>query len=227
MFLDGYTLVFDLDGTLVETAPDLHRATNEIMRSENLSEISLENVRAFVGQGARALIKRGAAESNAEFSAEKLDALTLDFIDIYQSDIAAQSHLFEGVTASLDDLEAHGAQFCVCTNKNTHLAQKLLGALSIDNRFKSIIGADSVANKKPHQDHYLHALHAAGGSLKKSIMIGDSYSDVGAARNAGVPVILVSFGYTDIAPEALAPDAIIDHFDELKSTLKSLLEKVT
>lgn len=227
MFLDGYTLVFDLDGTLVETAPDLHRATNEIMRSENLKEISLEKVRAFVGQGAQALIKRGAAVSNVEFSAEKLTALTHDFIDIYQSDIAKRSHLFDGVTASLDELEAHGAQFCVCTNKNTNLAKKLLSALSIDHRFKSIIGADSVANKKPHQDHYLHALRTAGGTLEKSIMVGDSHSDVGAARNAGVPVILVSFGYTDITPEDLAPDAIIDHFNELKSSLKSLLEKAT
>ncbi|MFC7290728.1 phosphoglycolate phosphatase [Hirschia litorea] len=227
MFLDGFTLVFDLDGTLVETAPDLHRATNQIMNQEGLDKVTLENVRAFVGQGARALIQRGAAKSNVKFDDEKLDKLTLQFIDIYQTDIAAKSHLFEDVESTLDMLSSEGAKFCVCTNKNTALAIKLLEALSVAHRFESIVGADAVAHKKPHKDHYLHALNAAGGALNKSIMIGDSVSDVGAARNAGVPVILVSFGYTDIAPEELTPDAIINHYSELPNSLKSLLEKGT
>lgn len=225
MFLDGYTIVFDLDGTLVETAPDLHRATNEIMRSEGLQEVTLENVRAFVGQGAKALIKRGAAVSKVSFDEEKLDALTAQFVEIYQADIAARSYLFDNVENTLDILEKAGASFCVCTNKKTHLAKQLLQTLNIAHRFKSIVGADSAVHKKPHQQHYIQAVQEADGVLEQSIMIGDSDSDVGAARNANVPVVLVSFGYTDIAPEDLQPDAIIDDFKELPNSLKSLLEK--
>ena len=225
MFLDGYMIVFDLDGTLVETAPDLHRATNEIMRLEGLNEVDLERTRAFVGHGARALIKRGAELSNTEFSDDKLDKLTKQFIDIYQTDIAAQSYLFENVQEVMDQLEAAGAKFCVCTNKKTHLAVKLLETLNIAHRFQSIVGADSVTYKKPHQQHYTQAVEEAGGNLAKSIMIGDSISDVGAARNAGAPVVIVSFGYTDIAPKDLGPDAIIDNYSELPDALRSIVEK--
>ncbi|ACT59539.1 HAD-IA family hydrolase [Hirschia baltica] len=226
MFLEGYTIVFDLDGTLVETAPDLHRATNEIMRTEGLKEVSLKNVRAFVGQGARALIERGAAISGKVFKSDKLDELTSKFVEIYQADIAGRSHLFDNVETTLDALEAAGAQFCVCTNKKTHLAVRLLETLNIAHRFKSIVGADSAIHAKPHQQHYLQAVEEAGGDPKRSIMIGDSHSDVGAARNAGAPIVLVSFGYTDIAPIDLNPDAIIDDFNELPSSLLSLLKQV-
>ncbi len=225
MFLDGYMIVFDLDGTLVETAPDLHRATNEIMRQEGLAEVDLAKTRAFVGQGAKALIKRGAALSDVTFSEEKLDQLTQQFIDIYQSDIAAKSYLYKNVEAALDALESEGAQFCVCTNKKTHLAIKLLETLNIAERFKSIVGADSAIHKKPHQQHYLQAIEEANGNPQKSIMIGDSISDVGAARNAGAPVVIVSFGYTDIAPRDLGPDAIIDNYSELVDTIRSIVEK--
>ncbi len=225
MFLDGYMIVFDLDGTLVETAPDLHRATNEIMRQEGLAEVDLPKIRAFVGQGAKALIKRGAALSDVTFSEEKLDQLTQQFIDIYQSDIAAKSYLYKNVEAALDALESEGAQFCVCTNKKTHLAIKLLETLNIAERFKSIVGADAATHKKPHQQHYLQAIEEAKGNPQKSIMIGDSISDVGAARNAGAPVVIVSFGYTDIAPRDLGPDAIIDNYSELVDTIRSIVEK--
>lgn len=224
MNLQGYTIVFDLDGTLVETAPDLHRATNEILTSQGIPTVSLEDVRPFVGLGAKSLIKRGAAVSNIELDDEVLTQLTEQFVQIYQDDIAAKSYIYDNVISCLDTLEAYGARFSVCTNKKTQLAKQLLETLNIAHRFRSIVGSDTVEHKKPHKQHYVQAIEEANGSLEKSIMIGDSSPDVGTARNADVPVILVSFGYTDIAPEELNPDAIVNDFRELPQAIEAVLK---
>lgn len=223
MHLEDRLIVFDLDGTLVDTAPDLHRALNEILISEKLPEVSMDQVRMIVGHGARALIQKGAALSNRSYDDARLDLLTQEFIKIYAEDIAARSNVFPGVIQSLDTMEALGARFCVCTNKKTDLAIQLLDTLNLSYRFASIIGADSVANRKPHAEHYLHAVAQANGDVTRSMMVGDSASDSGAARAAGAPVVLVSFGYTDIPAETLEPDALISHFDQLPDHAVRLL----
>lgn len=222
MQLAGYTIIFDLDGTLVETAPDLHRALNAVMDRESLAHVSYDKVKAYVGQGAKKLIERGGQTAGREFSEDELNELTKLFIKVYEDDIAAHSFIFPGVEKALDNLESEGAQFCVCTNKYTHLAEKLLETLNLAHRFKAIIGADSVPAKKPDAAHLEYSVAKAGGNMRKAIMIGDSASDVGAARNAGIPVIIASFGYTDTSPEALKADRIFDHFDELQAKILSL-----
>ncbi len=217
------TIVFDLDGTLVDTAPDLLRALNETLDLEGLPHPPLPQVKKLVGQGARALIERGAALAGARFSGDRIDQLTAAFIEFYRADIAGQSKPYPGVADALTQLAEAGAKLAVCTNKRTDLSVQLLEALDLAPRFSAIVGADAVQDRKPHPDHYRAAVARAGGALRRSLMVGDSAADVASARGAGAPVIVVRFGYADDAPERLGADALIARYDELPRTARSLL----
>lgn len=217
------TIVFDLDGTLVDTAPDLVRALNETLDLEGLPRAQLAVVRNLVGQGARRLIERAAGLSGVSFSAERLDQLTKAFIDIYRTDIARDSVPFPGVPEALDGLASVGAKLAVCTNKRTDLSLQLLEALGMGERFSAVVGADSVANRKPHAEHYRAAVDRAGGHLRRSMMVGDTAADAAAAKSAGAPVVLVRFGYAEEAVEKLGADALIDHYSELIGACRRLL----
>ncbi len=217
------TIVFDLDGTLVDTAPDLVRALNETLDLEGLPRAQLAVVRKMVGAGARALIERGAALSGATFSAERLNQLTKAFIDIYRADIARHSEPFPGVEDALDALAAQGAKLAVCTNKRTDLSLQLLEALDLGRRFSAVVGADAVANRKPNPEHYRAAVERAGGHMRRSIMVGDTAADVAAAKGAGAPVLVVRFGYAEEAVEKLGADGLLDHYSELIGACRKLL----
>lgn len=217
------TIVFDLDGTLVDTAPDLTRALNETLDLEGLAHASPAAVRAMVGQGARQLIARATQRAGAAFSAERLDQLTNAYIEFYRADIAGASKIFPGVEAAMDEMAALGAKFAVCTNKRTDLSLLLLDALGLSPRFSAIVGADAVAQRKPHPDHFRAAVTRAGGVVRRAIMIGDSAADVGAARGAGAPVALVRFGYSEEDVEHLGADVLLDDYLELTTTCRRLL----
>ncbi len=217
------TIVFDLDGTLVDTAPDLVRALNETMDLEGLPRVKLQTVRQLVGQGARVLIERAAALHGVTFTSNRLDALTDEFVGFYRADIAAESKVFPGAMEAISELAADGAKFAVCTNKRTDLSLQLLDALGVSERFSAIVGADVVAQRKPHPEHYQAAVTRAGGTVRRSVMIGDTVADVGAARAAGAPVIVVRFGYCDGACETLGADAIIDRYSDLAPICRRLL----
>jgi phosphoglycolate phosphatase len=217
------TIVFDLDGTLVDTAPDLVRALNRVMDMEGLPHLKLKSARTMVGQGARILIERAALQANVVFNPDKLDALTHAFIDVYRSDIARESRIYPNVEAALDMLAGLGAKLAVCTNKRTDLSIQLLEALGIAERFSAIVGADAVTNRKPHPDHLRTAVLRAGGEVRRAVMVGDTIADVGAARAAGAPVIVVGFGYSDIGAETLGADALIHSFSELAPVSRRLL----
>lgn len=217
------TIVFDLDGTLVDTAPDLVRALNATLDLEGLPQAPLATVRLMVGRGARVLLERAAGLSGVSFSAERLDQLTAAFIEHYRADIARHSRPFPGVEAALDALAAEGARLCVCTNKRTDLSQLLLDALQLTHRFSAIVGADAVANRKPHPDHFRSAVASAGGIVRRSLMVGDTAADVGAAKGAGAPVALVRFGYCEDDIERLGADAIIDRYVDLPGAARRLI----
>ena len=221
--LAGCTIAFDLDGTLVDSAPDIHRALATIMSQENLPPASLEDVRKFVGQGARTLIVRAAAVHGVLPEGAYLDRLTDDFTQIYASDIAALTRPWPGVETALGHLKDAGAIFCVCTNKRGYLSNKLLDELNMSSWFAAVVGADMVQRKKPHGDHFIAAVRAAKGDPARALMVGDSAADVGTARACNAPVALVSFGYTDTAPERLGADAVFSHFDELPVLARKLL----
>jgi len=217
------TSVFDLDGTLIDTAPDLVRALNETFDLEGLPRAKLEVVRLLVGQGARVLIERAAGLSGVTFSAERLDQLTRAFIEFYRADIARHSQPFPGAVEAMDALTALGAKLAICTNKRTDLSVQLLDALGLSQRFSAIVGADAVTQKKPHPEHYQAAVTRAGGTVRRSVMVGDTAADVGTARGAHAPVIAVSFGYCDIGAERLGADVLIDRFSELAPACRRLL----
>lgn len=221
--LAGATIVFDLDGTLIDTAPDLLRALNAVLAQEGLTSAPAAAMRTLVGHGARALIEKGAGLQRIHFPAAKLDQLTEDFVRIYSADIAAESRPFPGLEEALDALEAAGATLAVCTNKRTDLSVQLLEALGLAQRFAAICGPEAAAHKKPHPDHFRATVAAAGGTLRRSLMVGDSMPDVASAKSAGAPAIVVRFGYSSDPVEKLGADAILDGYAALPSLVGALL----
>jgi phosphoglycolate phosphatase len=223
--LTGATVVFDLDGTLVDTAPDLLRALNLTLDLEGLPHASLGQMRAIVGQGARATIERAAALAGARFAAARLDQLTEAFVRFYRADIAAESQPFPGAEEALMVLQGAGARLAVCTNKRTELSVELLRALELEERFSAIVGADAVQNRKPHPEHYRETVARAGGVLRDSIMIGDSAPDIASAKGAGAPALAVSFGYTETSVEKLGADGLIHDFHAAPAMVLALLRQ--
>jgi phosphoglycolate phosphatase len=223
MKLHGVTIAFDLDGTLVDTAPDLIGALNIVLSECSLPALPLEAARALVGGGALALIERGFAVAGRPLDPDHKSKLLARFIDIYRDRIADESRPFKGLDAALDSLQGDGATLCVCTNKPTGLSNLLLRALHLSERFAAVVGADAAPERKPHPSHFIAAVEQAGGDPARAIMVGDSETDVLTARAAGAPVIVVPFGYTTIAPEALGADILIQHFSELPAAVAALL----
>lgn len=215
-------VVFDLDGTLVDTAPDLINALNFILAREGLPPVPLHSARNMIGAGARKLLERGLELDGRTVSLAELDRLTGDFISHYAEHIADASRPFDGLEAALDDLESAGYRFAVCTNKLEWLSKRLLDRLNLSPRFSAICGADTFGVSKPDPAILRQTVARAGGELKSAIMVGDAGPDVGVARRAGVPVICVSFGYTEVPVADLKPDRIIDHMDELCGAIEGL-----
>jgi phosphoglycolate phosphatase len=220
--LNGVTVVFDLDGTLVETAPDLVAALNVLLEQESIAPLPMAQARNMIGHGARALIAQGFAASGAPLDPDRLNALFERFIVRYLAHIADESLPFPGVTDTLDALLSSGAILSVCTNKRTDLSVALLKALDLDHYFSSIVGADLAKAPKPDAAHLLTAIEAAGGDPARAIMVGDSASDAGAARAAGTPLILVTFGYTETPVEQLGADVVLDSFDQIPNACAKL-----
>lgn len=224
--LTGWTLAFDLDGTLVDTAPDLIGTLNRLLVLHDLPQVPESSARHLVGHGALALLRHGFEEAGATWEEAHSDALFQDFIADYLSHIADDSRPYPGVVEALDRLAARGAILCIATNKRTDLSLALTDALSLTGRFASICGPDAVSARKPDGAHIREAVLKAGGDPARTVMIGDSATDVNAARSAGVPCIVVSYGYTEIPPADLGGDALIDSFDELDGVLEGLTARV-
>jgi phosphoglycolate phosphatase len=217
------TIVFDLDGTLVDTAPDLISALNFILDREGLPAVPLASARNMIGAGARKLIERGLELEGRAASVEDITRLTADFIDYYAAHIAEASRPFDGLESALDDLTARGCRLAVCTNKLEWLSKRLLDALGLSPRFAAICGADTFGVSKPDPAILRQTIARAGGNLAASIMVGDAGTDIGVARRAGVPVIGVTFGYTDVPMADLKPDRLIGHMSELPGAVDALI----
>src|SRR5476651_1369783 len=216
-------VVFDLDGTLVDTAPDLIGALNFILDREGLPPVPLHAARNMIGAGARKLIERGLELEGRAMGAEDVTRLTGDFIDYYAAHIAVASRPFEGLEGALDDLHAQGFRFAVCTNKLEWLSKLLLDRLGLSSRFSAICGADTFGVAKPDPAILRQTIARAGGELSSAIMVGDAGPDIGVARRAGVPVIGVEFGYTEVPMADLKPDRLISHMSELPAAVEALM----
>jgi phosphoglycolate phosphatase len=220
--LDVPTLVFDLDGTLVDSARDLMGTLNVILAREGAAPLPVEQAHSLLGAGARALLERGFAVEGRSIDKERMDVLYRDFLDHYADHLADESRAFDGVERSLAAFRATGARLAVCTNKVTWHSRKLLDALSLSPFFHAVCGRDAFPWFKPDGRHLTATIEEAGGSPSRAMMIGDSRTDLDAARNAAVPCILVDFGYTDVPAARLGADRVISHFDELAEAVAAL-----
>lgn len=219
----GCTIVFDLDGTLIDTAPDLTAALNHVLDGIGRSPLPASMVRGLVGHGARALVERGMASSGLQPTEAELQTLLDRFLEYYGDNIATLSRPFACVEMTLEHLRARQALLAVCTNKPAGLSNKLFAALGMSARFAVVLGGDSLPVRKPDPLHVIEAIRQAGGDPARAVMVGDSAADINAARAAGVPSIAVSFGYTLASVYELGADLVIDRFDELIEALPKLL----
>ncbi len=219
--MEGSTIVFDLDGTLVDTAPDLVDTLNVILAREGLPAVPYAHARMLVGHGARHMIAQALAAAGE--TGRDVDRLLADFLAHYADHIADRSRPFPGVEAALDVLAARGCSFAVCTNKREGLSVKLLEALGLARRFVAICGQDTFAVQKPDAEALRGTLRRAGGRPERAVMVGDSHTDIATARAASVPVVAVDFGYTPTPVAAFSPDHVISHYDALPAAVESLL----
>ena len=215
------TVLFDLDGTLVDTGPDLTAALNHALGILGRRAVDEESVKEMVGLGARKLLERG-LEATGVMTPELIEAGVQPFLDFYGANICVGSRPYDGIEAAMDALAADGVTLAICTNKPQRLSEQLIEALEWSGRFAAILGADRVPQRKPHPAHVLSTIEAAGGDVRSCAFVGDSIVDVTAATAAEVPVIAVSFGFPDRPAETLGADAVIDSYAELIPTLRRL-----
>lgn len=208
------TVIFDLDGTLVDTAPDLMHATNAILTAHGRRAVSLDELREMVGQGARMLIDRGFRLTGDPVEGDRLEALYQDFVEHYSANIAVDSKPYPGVIELMDACKAQGLAMAVCTNKLEVLSVRLIEELKLSHYFACIIGPDTIGIAKPDPAPLREAVQRSGGTMDRAIMVGDSETDIKTAKAASVPVIGVSFGYTDKHVSTFEPEHVIDHYDE-------------
>jgi len=219
------TIAFDLDGTLVDTAPDLLAALDATLETEGLNPPEDHEARNFIGSGARAMIERALAVNRVQFGKEKIDAMFRTFLIHYEDHIADRSRAFPGVEHALMRLAAEGAILVVCTNKMERYAVKLLEQLKLAQHFAFIAGSDTFPYRKPDPRHLTDTIERAGGKPERAVLIGDSETDVITARAAEIPVVAVSFGYTDIPPAALGADSLVHKFEDVPAAAMALLAK--
>jgi phosphoglycolate phosphatase len=217
------TVVFDLDGTLVDTAPDLIGTLNTVFAREHLPPVRYEEARPMIGGGARRMIESGLKLAGRTVAPGDLDRLFAEFIAHYSVHIADRSRPFPGLDGALDRLAKEGCQFAICTNKLERLSLLLLDKLGLGGRFAAVCGQDTFGVQKPDPDMLIRTITAAGGSSDRAVMVGDSGTDIATSRAAGIPVVAVDFGYTDRPVAEFFPDRIISHFGELPGAVRELM----
>ena len=218
------TVVFDLDGTLAETAGDLMGALNHVLSLDGIAPLPVVQARSLLGAGGRALLQRGYATAGRSLDGTRLEELFGLFLAYYEEHIADHSFLFPGAVAALDRLEARGYAFAICTNKIEKTARLLLQTLGVADRFRAICGQDTFAVSKPQPGALLSTIALAGGTPERSVMVGDSITDILTAKAARIPVVAVDFGYTDKPVSELEPDLVVSHFDDIDAAIDALFK---
>jgi phosphoglycolate phosphatase len=221
--LTDTTIVFDLDGTLVDTAPDLTAAANHALELLALEPVTVAQLRPLIGHGSRAMIDAGLRLRGATASEVEMSRLHDRFLQFYAHNVAVGSRPFEGVPQLLDALLAQGARLAVCTNKLEGMSKLLLRELALEARFAAIAGRDTFDVFKPAPGHLTGTIAMAGGRADRAVMVGDSEVDIATAAAAKVPSIGVTFGYTVRPVREMRPDAVIDHYREFPAALASVL----
>jgi phosphoglycolate phosphatase len=215
-------IVFDLDGTLIDTAPDLIDTLNVVFAREGLPPVDYPVARNLIGGGARAMIARGIEAEGRVLAPEKIEQMFGDFIAYYSAHVADRSQPFPGLVDALDALAAAGHRFAVCTNKLEGLSVLLLQKLQLADRFAAICGQDTFGIQKPDPEILRQTITASGGDPRRAIMIGDSLTDIRTARAASVPIVAVDFGYSDPPVSQFEPDRLISHFAQLPAAIAAI-----
>ena len=227
--LSQSTIVFDLDGTLVDTAPDLAAATNHVLLLLGLEAVTVAELHPFIGHGSKAMIAAGVRLRGTHVGEDELTSLHERFLEFYAANVAVGSRPYEGVAELLDTLLAAGALLAVCTNKIERLSRLLLRQLALDSKFGAIAGGDTFSVCKPAAGHLTGVIAMAGGRAERAVMVGDSEVDFATAQAANIPAIGVTFGYAtrplrELAPAA-GPGAIIDHYRQFLPALTGVLPR--
>ena len=221
------TAVFDLDGTLVDTAPDLVRATNHVLTQQGLQPVAAAAIVPHVAYGAKAMLEAGLRAHGRLAKANEFSQLEKEFIDYYSANCCVESKPYDQVPEILSELERRGFKLAVCTNKRESIAKALLKDLALDHYFGCIAGRDTFDVCKPEAGHVIKCISAANGSMDKAVMVGDSDVDVQSARAAGIPCVVVSFGYSRVPVTELNASAVIDHYREIIPVFDKLLDDPT
>jgi phosphoglycolate phosphatase len=221
------TIVFDLDGTLVDTAPDLISTLNFVLAGERLPPVAYNDARRMIGGGARRMIERALIAEGRNVPGAELDRMFRIFIDHYGAHIADRSRPFPHLESVLQRFGGEGCRLAVCTNKLEWLSRRLLDTLNLSRYFAAICGQDTFGIQKPDPQMLRLTIRRAGGEAQRAIMIGDSMTDVRTARAANVPVIAVDFGYSEVAPAALDADRLISSYAELPQAIAAVGTEAT
>jgi phosphoglycolate phosphatase len=217
------TVVFDLDGTLIDTAPDLIDTLNVTLKRQGLQPVAYDKARPMIGGGTRRMIERALAAEIGSAAKADVDRMFKDFIEYYAAHIADRSRPYPELEEALDHLAASGHRLAVCTNKLEWLAVKLLNTLDLARYFACICGQDTFEVMKPNPEILLGTIRRASGDPKYTVMVGDSGTDISTARNANVPVVAVDFGYTEVPIESLYPDRIISSYVDLPAAIEAVV----
>lgn len=216
-------IVFDLDGTLIDTAPDLLDSLNHALASGGVPTVDPVTHRAHVGFGGRVMIERAFLAQQRVLSPEHLAQLLETFLAHYTAAIPGRSAPFPGAVDTIARFRQAGWLLAICTNKTERLAKSLMRGLALDSEFAAVCGADTFDHRKPDPRHLFETIALAGGAPDRALMVGDSRTDIDTAKAAGIPVVAVDFGYTDRHVREFEPSRVISHFDELTIALAERL----
>ncbi|MBO9630435.1 MAG: phosphoglycolate phosphatase [Shinella sp.] len=212
-------VVFDLDGTLIDTAHDLVASLNHTIGLEGLDPVGYGDLTYLVGHGGQVMIKRAFSLRGRDITDGELERMLDVFVQHYAEAMPGVSVPYPGLVEAMDRLADAGYRLAVCTNKMEGLARRLIDGLGLTARFAAITGGDTFAVRKPDAEHLLGTVRLAQADPKRTVMVGDSLNDILVARNAGVPSVGVPFGYSDVPIAELNPSHVVTHFDELTPDL--------
>ena len=218
--MNRFLLVFDLDGTLVDSVPDLRAALNGMLRERGLRPLSPTEVTRMVGDGAPAMVGRALAAGGGDPTG--VGSALARFLEIYEANAVRLTRPYPGVRETLTALRRLGYRTAVCTNKPQRATVAVIEGLDLHPLFDGIAGGDRFPVKKPNPGHLLGLIAELGASVDATVMVGDNEHDAAVAHATGIPLVLMRYGYARVAPESLAADALLDHFAELPPALERL-----
>ena len=223
--LKNLSIAFDLDGTLVDTAPDLVRVLNIVIAPDGIAPVSVQDGRSLIGFGSMAMIKQAYANAGKDLDEDHANKLREWFLQVYADDLTQVSRAYPGVPETLAYLKRCGARLSVCTNKPGVMARPLLDQLDLSKYFDRVVGSGDTPATKPAAEHIFQAVGHRGANHRGSariVMIGDGAPDVYAAKAAKVPSVLMTYGYSPVSVHTFGADAVLRNFRDLPSALKDI-----